>query len=56
MIGAYGWAFLKPIRKLYNNLTITFVSVLVALIVGGVEAVGLIKDLVHCRVSHQPLT
>jgi nickel/cobalt transporter (NiCoT) family protein len=44
MLGAYGWAFLKPIRKLYYNLTITFISVLVALIVGGVEAVGLVKD------------
>lgn len=44
MLGAYGWAFLKPIRKLYYNLTITFVSVLVALIVGGIEAVGLLKD------------
>lgn len=44
MLGAYGWAFLKPIRKLYYNLTITFVSVLVALIVGGVEAVGLFTD------------
>ena len=44
MLGAYGWAFLKPIRKLYYNLTITSVSVLVALIVGGVEAVGLLKD------------
>jgi nickel/cobalt transporter (NiCoT) family protein len=44
MVGAYGWAFLKPIRKLYYNLTITFVSVLVALIVGGIEAVGLLKD------------
>jgi high-affinity nickel-transport protein len=44
MLGAYGWAFLKPIRKLYYNLTITFVSVLVALLVGGVEAVGLLKD------------
>ena len=30
MLGAYGWAFVKPIRKLYYNLTITFVSVLVA--------------------------
>ena len=30
MLGAYGWAFLKPIRKLYYNLTITAVSVLVA--------------------------
>jgi high-affinity nickel-transport protein len=44
MIGAYGWAFVKPIRKLYYNLTITFVSVVVALIVGGVEAIGLLKD------------
>jgi high-affinity nickel-transport protein len=44
MLGAYGWAFVKPIRKLYYNLTITFVSVLVALIVGGVEALGLIGD------------
>ncbi len=44
MVGAYGWAFVKPIRKLYYNMTITFVSVLVALFVGGVEAIGLIKD------------
>jgi high-affinity nickel-transport protein len=44
MIGAYGWAFVKPIRKLYYNLTITFVSVVVALLVGGVEAIGLLKD------------
>jgi len=44
MLGAYGWAFVKPIRKLYYNLTITFVSVLVALIVGGIEVIGLIKD------------
>jgi len=44
MIGAYGWAFVKPIRKLYYNLTITFVSVVVALIVGGIEVIGLLKD------------
>jgi high-affinity nickel-transport protein len=42
MVGAYGWAFAKPIRKLYYNLTITFVSVVVALLVGGIEAFGLI--------------
>ena len=42
MLGAYGWAYVKPIRKLYYNMTITFVSVVVALIVGGVEALGLI--------------
>jgi high-affinity nickel-transport protein len=42
MLGAYGWAFARPIRKLYYNLTITAVSVLVALIVGGIEVLGLI--------------
>jgi nickel/cobalt transporter (NiCoT) family protein len=44
MVGAYGWAFVKPIRKLYYNLTITFVSVVVAVMVGGVEALGLMAD------------
>jgi high-affinity nickel-transport protein len=44
MLGAYGWAFVKPIRKLYYNLTITLVSVLVALLVGGIEVLGLIGD------------
>jgi nickel/cobalt transporter (NiCoT) family protein len=42
MVGAYGWAFLKPIRKLYYNMTITAVSIVVALVVGGVETLGLI--------------
>jgi high-affinity nickel-transport protein len=42
MVRAYGWAFIKPIRKLYYNMTITLVSVLVALVIGGVEALGLI--------------
>jgi len=42
MTRAYGWAFVKPIRKLYYNLTITAVSVLVALLVGSVEALGLL--------------
>ena len=42
MVGAYGWAFRKPIRKLYYNMTITAVSVAVALLVGGIETLGLI--------------
>lgn len=42
MLGAYGWAFVKPIRKLYYNLTITAVSVVIAVIVGGLEALNLI--------------
>jgi high-affinity nickel-transport protein len=44
MVGAYGWAFVKPIRKLYYNMTITFVSVIIAVIIGGVEALGLLAD------------
>ncbi len=44
MVRAYGWAFVKPIRKLYYNLTITSVSVIVALLIGSVEALGLIAE------------
>ncbi|THD44035.1 MAG: HoxN/HupN/NixA family nickel/cobalt transporter [Bradyrhizobium sp.] len=44
MLGAYGWAFVKPIRKLYYNLTITATSVIVALVVGGLETLNLIGD------------
>ncbi len=44
MTRAYGWAFVKPIRKLYYNLTITAASVLVALLVGSVEALGLVAN------------
>ena len=44
MLGTYGWAFVKPVRKLYYNMTITAVSILVALLVGGVETLGLIAD------------
>lgn len=34
---AYGWAFLKPMRKIFYNLTITIISVMVAFIIGGIE-------------------
>ncbi|WP_439865007.1 HoxN/HupN/NixA family nickel/cobalt transporter [Pseudomonas antarctica] len=44
MLGAYGWAYLKPIRKIYYNMTITLVSVVVAVIIGSIEALGLISD------------
>src|SRR5260370_22732730 len=44
MVGAYGWAFVKPFRKLYDNMIMTFVSVVVAFFIGGVEALGLLKD------------
>ena len=44
MVSAYGWAFVNPIRKLWYNLTITAASVVVALFIGGVEALGLIAE------------
>jgi high-affinity nickel-transport protein len=44
MLGVYGWAFAKPIRKLYYNMTITLVSALVAMVVGGIEALGLLAE------------
>jgi high-affinity nickel-transport protein len=47
MLGAYGWAFVKPVRKLYYNITITSVSVLVAFAVGGIEALGLLAEQFH---------
>jgi nickel/cobalt transporter (NiCoT) family protein len=47
MLGAYGWAFIKPIRKLYYNLTMTSVSVVVALGVGGIEALALLGERFH---------
>ena len=39
---AYGWAFARPVRKIYYNITVTALSVAVALIVGGVEILGLV--------------
>jgi len=49
MLGAYGWAFVKPIRKLYYNITITLVSVVVAFAVGGIEALGLMAEQFHLK-------
>src|ERR1022692_603747 len=44
---AYDWAFARPIRKVYYNLTITGLSVFVALFIGTVEFLGLIGQEVH---------
>lgn len=43
MLGAYGWAFIKPIRKLYYNLCITLLSVLVAFVVGTYELLQIVQ-------------
>jgi high-affinity nickel-transport protein len=41
---AYGWAFAKPVRKIYYNITITGLSVAVALIVGTIELMSVLAD------------
>ncbi|OON41902.1 nickel transporter [Izhakiella australiensis] len=56
MVGAYGWAFARPARKLYYNMTITFASVVVALFIGGIEALGLIGDRLNAQGTFWRLT
>ena len=41
---AYGWAFARPVRKIYYNITVTALSVAVALIIGGIEIIGLLSE------------
>nr|MDP9166096.1 HoxN/HupN/NixA family nickel/cobalt transporter [Actinomycetota bacterium] len=50
---AYGWAFAKPIRKIFYNLTITSISVAVALIIGTIELVGVLAD--RLKIESGPL-
>jgi high-affinity nickel-transport protein len=44
---AYGWAFAKPVRKVYYNITITGLSVAVALLIGTIEILGLLANELH---------
>jgi len=44
---AYGWAFARPVRKVFYNITITSISVAVALIIGTVELVSVVADRAH---------
>jgi high-affinity nickel-transport protein len=53
MNAAYGWAFARPVRKVFYNLTITSISVLVALVIGSVELIGVAADRLH--VTHGPI-
>ncbi|MFZ3268250.1 MAG: HoxN/HupN/NixA family nickel/cobalt transporter, partial [Mycobacterium sp.] len=41
---AYGWAFSNPVRKVYYNITITGLSVVVALLIGSIELLGLLAE------------
>jgi high-affinity nickel-transport protein len=53
MNGAYGWAFRKPVRKVYYNLTITAISVAVALIIGTIELIGVLAN--QAKIDSGPL-
>jgi high-affinity nickel-transport protein len=44
---AYGWAFSPPVRKVSYNLTVTGLSVAVALVIGSVELLGLVAEKAH---------
>jgi len=44
MNAAYGWAFAKPVRKVFYNITITGISIAVAVIIGTIELIGVIAD------------
>ncbi len=48
---AYGWSFSKPVRKLYYNITITGLSVMIALVIGTVELAGLFSEELGARGS-----
>ncbi|ARW10634.1 HoxN/HupN/NixA family nickel/cobalt transporter [Acetobacter ascendens] len=50
MLGAYGWAFVEPIRKFYYNMTLTAVSIIIALIISTIEALELIRN--HLNPEH----
>ncbi|HEY0240260.1 MAG TPA: HoxN/HupN/NixA family nickel/cobalt transporter [Friedmanniella sp.] len=53
MTGAYGWALRHPVRKVYYNLTITAISVAVALVIGTIELAGVLAD--QAGIEHGPL-
>ncbi|HXA88096.1 MAG TPA: HoxN/HupN/NixA family nickel/cobalt transporter [Mycobacterium sp.] len=46
---AYGWAFSNPVRKIYYNITITGLSVAVALLIGSIELLGLFAGQLQWR-------
>jgi high-affinity nickel-transport protein len=49
MLGVYSWAYVRPMRRLFYNLTITLISVVVALGIGLLEALNLIADKLALR-------
>jgi nickel/cobalt transporter (NiCoT) family protein len=53
MNAAYGWAFAKPVRKVFYNITITALSVAVALVIGTIELVGVLAD--QAKITSGPI-
>lgn len=53
MVKAYSWASVNPIRKVYYSLTVTGISVMVAVLIGGIELIGLLNEKLGL---HDPLT
>src|SRR3954466_7915238 len=51
--GAYGWANAQPVRKVFYNITITSISVAVALIIGTIELIGVVAD--QAEITSGPL-
>jgi high-affinity nickel-transport protein len=53
MCFAYGWAFMRPVRKVFYNITITTLSVVVALVIGGIELISILAE--QLDIEHGPL-
>ena len=53
MNAAYGWAFAKPVRKVFYNITITSISVAVALIIGTIELISVLAA--QAKITSGPL-
>ena len=53
MNAAYGWAFAKPVRKIFYNITITAISVAVALVIGTIELIGVLAD--QAKITSGPI-
>ena len=53
MNAAYSWAFAKPVRKVFYNITITAISVAVALIIGSIELLGVLAD--QAKINSGPI-
>jgi nickel/cobalt transporter (NiCoT) family protein len=53
MSAAYGWAFAKPVRKVFYNITMTAISVLVALVIGTIELISVLTD--RANITSGPL-